>query len=166
MKKNTLQTPKRAQYEAQNPLFAVRTTKEFMTHVEAMERSTNKSRRELLYANYRYGENNFNAAVSKQVDEKIQILKDEIFQDGKEAGRKESSVQNSEKLFDQGDRFGFDRAKQIFAIVVPCEICKNEIAVHADSEEAARFREYLIQKKLSHPLCFRDWWERYGKPNF
>jgi len=156
MKKHIEKSLKRLDYEKRNPLFSVRVTEEFMALVEAQEKNRNKSRREVLYANYGYAEQNFKDAVQKKVEEELESIRQKAIQEGRALEKAEQTKVLYELSGEERRRqqwIGYLRGIEEYGISCRCYLCHQPVYISPNSIEAASLREDMERKRYAHDNC-------------
>ena len=132
MKKNKHKTPSRERYEKRNPVWSVRMPKEWIDELEAELEFSGQSRRDFL-----------DVALKKQTfnDEKIRVT-----------CHKKGYSQGYERGNGDGDKKGYDKGKNDWAIWVYCYNCMKPLYIKPNTNDHEITKEQM-KGYLKHSQC-------------
>jgi len=170
MAKTKVKSPAEILYDEQNPLFSTRTRPEVMAAEQKMMLATGMNRRDLLESLYRGQNEKFDAAINQKVEEKVQLMRADILDEGKSLGRVEASKQISE----QKKRISDDqKALELFVsahetiqkhgVIVNCKYCERVMVLENNLPDMMAFQQEMQRRGCYHYRCHEKWLFQTGQ---
>lgn len=133
--------PAKARYRASHPSVGVTMTREVYARVQALKEETGLPLGNLVLQALGVIERNVGNAAKRAHASGRQRGRSEGYSDGHARGRSE------------GQRAGYEQARGRFAIVYPCYVCGEGMAMEPDSEPARVALRRLADSRWGHKAC-------------
>jgi len=150
MKKQHVESSQRyTDYNRKNPVFSLRLSSQLKDIVENLERESELNRRDLFQRLYTEQKADFDAAIEKKVNQRLEKACQDAFEQGRTAGLKQGAAKDAENIYNNA----VEQTKKKFAIPIHCSICGMPLYIPARSEMHGHILELLEREGWCHGHC-------------